>query len=125
MTRAHVAQRRGDLITARDRWSRVRANNPWYRGGYHEGAHRLFEAGGHAEAKDVLRAAIERFPTAACPARNYARLAHDRRDWIAPILRWEGLRRRFPAEDDGYTLGADALRSAGRDDEASATRRAL
>jgi tetratricopeptide (TPR) repeat protein len=122
MTRAHLAQRRGDLIAACDRWARVRANNPWYQGGYHEGAHRLFEAGRYAEAEDVLRAAIERFPAEAWPTRNYARLAHDRRDWIEAILRWESLRRRFPNEDDGYTLGADALRAAGHGDEAAATR---
>jgi tetratricopeptide (TPR) repeat protein len=123
VTRSHLALRRGDLAAACDRWARVRGIDPYFQTGYHEGANRLVEAERHAEAEAVLRAAIERFPDQIWPLRNFARLAHDRRDWNEAATRWDALRQRFPEEEAGYSLGAEALKAAGRDDEAAALHR--
>jgi tetratricopeptide (TPR) repeat protein len=123
VTQSYLAQNRGDLTAACERWARVRAIGPYYQAGYSEGAHRLFEAGRHAEADAVLRSAIELFPGEVWPSLNFARFAHDRLDWKEAAIRWEALRQRFPAEEAGYSHGADALTAAGRDDEATALRR--
>jgi tetratricopeptide (TPR) repeat protein len=123
-TLAEIAAHRGDLDTACDRWATARASDPNGQTGYREGARRLIEAGRHAEADAVLRAAIERFPNEAWPARNFARLAHNQRDWNEAAARWEALRRSFPAEEDGYSLGAEALKQAGRAEDAAALHRA-
>ena len=122
-TRAHLAKRRGDLPAACDRWNVVRAIGPTFQAGYYLGARCLFETERHVEADAVLRSAIERFPSEFWPLRDYARLAHDRRDWNEATSRWEALRQRFPDVEDGFTLGAAALRAAGRDDEASSLRK--
>jgi len=123
ITYAHVAERRGDLTTARARWARVRASDPNFYLGYIKGARCLLEAGLPAEADAILEAAVERFPTDSWPQREYARLAHDRKDWPEAALRWQTLRERFPKEEYGYSLGAEALDAAGRHDEADLLRR--
>jgi tetratricopeptide (TPR) repeat protein len=124
VTYAHVAERRGDLRTACARWARVRATDPNFYLGYTKGARCLLEAGLPAEADAVLEVAIERFPDQAWPLREFARLAHDRKGWDEATLRWQALRERFPEEEHGYSLGAEALNAAGRHDEAALLRRA-
>src|ERR1019366_2931041 len=101
-TRAVIAQSRGDLTAACDRWAMVRAMKPQLPVGYQDGAARLVEAGRHADADAVLRAAIERFPDQIWPSRDFAYLAHNRKDWAEAAVRWEELRQRFPAEEAGY-----------------------
>jgi tetratricopeptide (TPR) repeat protein len=120
LARARVAERLGDLNAAADRWATVRATAPRFQTGYHEGALRLFEAERHEEADDVLRSAIERFPNEVWPRHIFARVAHLRRDWNEAATRWDALRRRFPDEEAGYSQGEEALKAAGRDDEAAA-----
>jgi len=122
-TYAELAERRGDVAAACDRWSVVRAIDPYMHAGYHEGAYRLVDAGRYAEAEAVLRTAIERFPNDVWPLRNLAQIAHDQRNWTEAAARWEALRARFPEEAIGYSLGAEALRADGRDEEAARLRR--
>jgi tetratricopeptide (TPR) repeat protein len=120
VTRAHLAQRRDYPVATCDRWAAVRRMDPFFLAGYHEGARCLVEADRHAEADAVLRSAIELFPDQAWPLRDFARQAHDRKDWDEAAARWEALRKRFPDEEAGYSLGAEALKAAGRgDDETS------
>ncbi len=121
---AMAAERRGDLAAACDRWAAFRAMNPNDPRGYHDGARCLIEAGRAVEADTVLRAAIARFPDQVWPSLHFARLAHQRRDWNEAAVRWEALRRDFPAEAEGYSLGAEALTQGGRAEEATALRRA-
>jgi tetratricopeptide (TPR) repeat protein len=125
LTRARLADRRDDLTAACDRWTMVRAVNPYFQAGYQEGANRLTKAGRHAEADVVLGSAIERFSDQAWPMEHYARLAHARADWAEAASRWATFRQRFPAEEVGYSLGAEALKAAGRDDEAAALHRPM
>jgi tetratricopeptide (TPR) repeat protein len=125
MTHADLAQRRGDVIAACDRWATVRAIDQYSYAGYHDGAYRLVEAKRQAEAEAVLREAAVRFPDQIWPLQNFARIAHDRRDWNEAAARWEAMRQRFPAEQIGYSQGAEALTAAGRDDEAAVLRGTL
>jgi tetratricopeptide (TPR) repeat protein len=118
-----VHQSRGDLDSACERLARVRAIGPYFQSGYQEGARCLIEIGRSEEAESVLRSAIDRFADESWALRDYARLAHDRGDWDEAAVRWDALRRRFPAEEAGFSLGAAALKAAGRDAEAMALRR--
>jgi tetratricopeptide (TPR) repeat protein len=120
IVRTRLAQRRGDLTAACDRWAMVRAIRPDFSPGYYEGARRLFEADRHADADAIVQTAIDRFPDQSWPLLHFALLAHDRHDWNEAADRWNALRRRFPEESAGFTWGADALRAAGREEEAVA-----
>jgi tetratricopeptide (TPR) repeat protein len=119
LTLGRLARARGDLSIACEQLQRVRANNSGFRNAYREGAIWLAEAERHDEADAVLRRAIELFPNEAWPMLDFARLAHDRRDWTEAAARWAALRQRFPAEEMGYSSGAEALRAAGREQEAA------
>jgi tetratricopeptide (TPR) repeat protein len=77
IARAQLAQLRGDVAAACERWATVRRAAPFLPAGYQEGAARLVESGRNAEADAVLCAAIERFPDQEWPLRDRARLAHD------------------------------------------------
>jgi tetratricopeptide (TPR) repeat protein len=117
---AEVAQTRGDLAAACERWATVRAIDQGSPRGYREGALRLAEFGRHAEADAVLRIANDRFPDEVWPTLEFANIAHARQDWNEAVARWEAVRRRFPRESAGYDRGSEALRAAGRDEEANA-----
>lgn len=120
---AELAQRRGDVSAACDRWARVRAINPAFHAGYHDGSFRLIEAARHAEAEAVLREAMERFPDEVWPYQNFAQIAHNQSDWNEAASRWATLRQRFPSVEAGLSFGAEALEGAGRHAEAAALRR--
>jgi tetratricopeptide (TPR) repeat protein len=109
---AELAQRRGDLNVACERWARVRAANPYFQAGYREAAERLFEAERHVEADAVLRSAIERFPDEIWPLRNFARMAHDRRDWAEAAARLDAFHQRFPNDGAGFFVDAEAIAEA-------------
>lgn len=123
LTRSHVAERRGDITAACARWETVRSIDPFFHPGYYEGARCLSETNRHAEADLVMATAVAKFPDQAWPLRDYALLAHKRKDWKEAAARWSVLRQRFPEEAEGRYLGADALEAAGRSDEADALRR--
>jgi tetratricopeptide (TPR) repeat protein len=112
LTRTQLAERRGDLTAACGRWETVRSMDPFFHPGYHEGARCLAETNRHAEADQVMAAAIAQFPGQAWPTREYARLAHNRKDWNEAAARWSVLREKFPDEPEGYSLGAAAAEAA-------------
>lgn len=118
LTHANLAQRRGDVGTAAERWTRVRSAVPYFRAGYEEGAKCLAAAGRDTDADTVLRAAIERFPDESWPPVQFARLAHDRRDWREAVARWDAVRQRYPEDGDALALAAEASREAGQEFEA-------
>jgi tetratricopeptide (TPR) repeat protein len=111
-TRAHLAQRRGDLAAACERWAYVRAVAPYFSGGYLEGAHRLFEIKRFTEADTVLRTAAERFPGEAWPLVGLARFAQNRQDRDEAIVRWQHLCERFPEQQPLYAAEVDAVKAA-------------
>lgn len=123
LVRAHLAESRGDLPAACERWQFIRRINAFFPAGYQEGARCLFMVERYAEADTVMRDAMERFPAEAWPLRGYGHLAHDRQEWAMAAERWLELRRRFPSDQVAASLGISALRAAGREDEAAALER--
>jgi tetratricopeptide (TPR) repeat protein len=122
ITRSHLAERRGDLTAACERWKDLQRVAPYFQPGYSGRAQCLSDSGRHAEADDVMRAAIEQFPDKSGLLVEFANFAHRRGDWPEAASRWEVLRTRFPDREEGYTAGRDALIAAGRHDEAAALR---
>ena len=122
IARSHVAERRGDLTAACERWAELLRVQPYFVAGYAERAKCLVNAERHAEADAVMRDAIERFPNEEWPLFEFANLAHRRQDWQEAASRWEAFRVRFPDRDEGYRYGRDALNAAGRHEEAAALR---
>jgi tetratricopeptide (TPR) repeat protein len=108
--RAIVAARRGDSTALFDRWAYVRWMSPDFQLGYIESTRCLLEAGRQAEAEDVLRQAIDRFPGEVWPFRDFARLAHDRGDWEEAASRWSLMQQHHPSETDAVERGAEAVR---------------
>jgi tetratricopeptide (TPR) repeat protein len=119
VTRGFLAQKRGDTEAAIDRWALVRVLAPRFALGYREGAKSLASAERHTDADAVFVDAIRRFPDEAWPLLEFALLAHVRRDWTEAVSRWETVRLRFPEHEAGYSMGREALRQAGRGDEAT------
>lgn len=117
---AWVAQIKRDWPEAAGRWLRVRKDHGNYAVGYTAGATALRELGRLDEAMALLDEALRRFPNDGAPIVERAWLAHQQRDWNTAIALWEELRRRFPAQIAGYNGGAQALREAGRIEEAEA-----
>lgn len=120
LTRAHLAEDRGDLNAACERWAELQRVQPYFKEGYRERARCLLSVDRHAEADTVILDAIERFRDDDWPLLEYAILAHRRHDWPAAAARWAEFRRRFPEREEGFKLGKDALNAAGRHDEAMA-----
>lgn len=123
LTRAHLEERRGDLTAACDRWKELQSVVPYFVPGYRFRTECLYKAERHAEADEVMRNAMERFPGESWPLYEYAMLAHRLEDWPEASARWEALRTRFPEREEGYGWGSAALDGAGRHEEARALRR--
>ena len=65
---ARLAEQRGDLALALERWGAVRRRFPQLLSGYQESARLLQTLGGAGELEAFLRDAAERFPAAGWPA---------------------------------------------------------
>lgn len=120
ITRAHLAERRGDSNLAAERWAELNRVSPDFHAGYIERAKCLSNAGRDTKADDVLHEAIKRFPSQARPLFEFATMAHRRQDWHEAAARWEEFRLRFPDRNDGYATGREALNAANRHAEAAA-----
>ena len=72
------------------------------------------------EADAVLAQAMTQFPLDLWVAADHAGIAMRRRDWGEALRRWEGVQQRFPNHPAGYSGKGEALRDAGRFDEAEA-----
>jgi predicted Zn-dependent protease len=118
----HLAQARGKEAAELRSWEVLLERFPLESSGYYGAARRLTEMQKFAEADDVLRRAIARFPQDARPAIEYAELAHHRGDWPEAALRWEALRTAWPDRSEGYQRGAQALDALGRKEEAAQVR---
>jgi tetratricopeptide (TPR) repeat protein len=122
LARTHVAEARGDLVAACERWAELQRVQPYFKQGYTERARCLLSVDRQAEADAIMRIAIDRFPHDDWPLLEFANLAHYRQDWPEAAARWEAFRSRFPNRDEGFSRGRDALNAAGRHDEAAALR---
>jgi tetratricopeptide (TPR) repeat protein len=118
--RAWLAQRRGDLAEALQRWAEIRRTLPERPIGYIGAARSLREGGRYAEADALLTEALERFPGDPAPRAEHAWVAQVARDWPEAVRRWDETRRRHPDQPVGFTAAAVALREMRRFDEAEA-----
>jgi predicted Zn-dependent protease len=115
---ARLAQRLRDWPKAAERWAHLRAKFPDLEAGWTGGAAALEQAGDASGAASLLSDAAQRFPTLTAPLLEFARRAHDRRDWPEAAYRWDLLRRFRPTELAGYHRGTIALFEQERFDEA-------
>jgi tetratricopeptide (TPR) repeat protein len=115
---ASVAEARGDIPAAVQRWKDVLARFPLDIGVLFIASEAFERLGEPAEAEATLRAAIDRFPTELRPHTELARLLHLRlHEFAAAAEAWAAIRQTFPDNDEAYLRGAEALRSIGRADE--------
>ena len=117
---AEVSMVRGDWTEASERWGALRRMFPDDPLGYMRGAEALRNAGRLKEAEVVANEAVSRFPDRIGGHYHRAEIAIRRGDWAEASERWGALRRAFPDDRLGYRRGAEALRNAGRPEEAEA-----
>lgn len=117
---AWLAQRRGDLAEALQRWAEIRRTLPERPIGYIGAARSLREGGRYAEADALLAEALERFPGDPAPRAERAWVAQVARDWPEAARRWDEMRRCHPDQPTGFASAAVALREMRRFDEAEA-----
>jgi predicted Zn-dependent protease len=119
---ARVAEDRGDLPEAGQRWKQVVRRFPLKPFGYLNLA-RILDHEARAEEADLVALdGILRLPDNPELLVRYAEFATSRKHFAEAARRWEMLRERFPDRIDGYSRGADALAACGRTEEAAVLR---
>lgn len=100
-------------------WQRLRAehDNP---AGFIAGVATLRARGSYAEADELARTTIGKYPSEPAAWFQYASVSEASGDWPEAARRWEETRRRFPARAEGYISGARALAELGQVSEAEA-----
>ena len=113
-----------DWVEAVEHWRNVRQHRADHLGAYMGEIRALRESGRPAEAEALTQEAAQRFPDDPAPALEAGMAAHIRRDLATAIACWEDLRKRFPRQLAGYTMGSLDLFNLNRDDEAEEVVRA-
>jgi predicted Zn-dependent protease len=116
---AFIANERRNWSEARRRWQKVQQHFPDEAAGFTWDGVALLEMKQFDEADTMLATVCDRFPDNEDGLLWYARTAHRRGAWAEAARRWELLRSRFEAHPEGYLHGSEALRQAGRIDEAA------
>ena len=93
---ALLSASRGNLQEAVDRWKTVLDRFPGHESAYPKAAEAYRKNGQAAQADEVLRIGVTRFPTNLAIHLEYARNAHHRGDPTAECERWALVRERFP-----------------------------
>jgi FkbM family methyltransferase len=101
-------------------WSAIVAAFPADAAAFTGKAAALRELGRLGEAEAVLAQAMQEFPLDLWTAAEHAAIAMRRRDWGEALRRWEEVQRRFPNHPVSYSGRGEALRDAGRIEEAEA-----
>jgi tetratricopeptide (TPR) repeat protein len=116
---AKIAEARGDLDLAVDRWASVRDKSPERAHGYYGRARCLFALGRHDEAEQEADAAIRKGPEQLDGWVIRGLVSDHRGDWEESIVRWKKLTEthRFTP---GHARAANAMMELGRLDEAEA-----
>jgi tetratricopeptide (TPR) repeat protein len=120
MKLADEAATRLDWPTVACLWEALHSHFPDEPFTFTRRAEALRNCGQFDEADTILRVVIERFPQMPGPFADFAHVAVVRKDRPEAIRRWELVRRRFPSQIDGYTIGSIVLREEGRLREAEA-----
>jgi len=117
---AREAASRGDWQEALGNWRAVLARAPGHAAALAGAATALREAGRIDEAETLLAGPAARVPPNRLIVTAYAGLAHARADWPVAATRWASVQIAFPDHPFAFLRGAQALRAAGRLDEAEA-----
>jgi tetratricopeptide (TPR) repeat protein len=117
---ARSAQAKGDIPEAAKRWKRLAERFPLQIDTSLDAAQALEEMHLPDDAEGILREAVDRFPTESRPSADLAGLLFRCRNYTAAVDVLAKMRVTFPDDELPYLRGADALREAGRADEASA-----
>ncbi len=88
---AIIAQQRGDIPLALERWSQTRRKHPQRPRAYAQEAACLARLSRFAEAEAVVAQGVKAFPSDLYCALEHARLADVREDWETALQRWERL----------------------------------
>jgi tetratricopeptide (TPR) repeat protein len=116
--RARNAADRHDWLEALSCWEAVLTSDPSYAVAYAGAGNALRELGRLDEAERILGDGAERFPDSGAIAVARAWLANARHNWPEALSRWERLRERFPENPWCCFGNINALRGAGRPDQA-------
>lgn len=92
---ALVAEHRGDLVEATDRWRRVRRRFPRRWTAYVNAGRCLRELGRLEDAEVLINQATSRFPANIQAWLEFARIAEATRDWKQALSRWRQVSERF------------------------------
>ena len=113
-----TAQRNWD--EAATRWATVRERAPERIEGYVWGARSLWQSGAFDEAEKVAREGVRRFPRDLQALSESGWVATARQDWPEALRRWRRAHEAHPEQVVAQTRMIEALRMAGRADEAEA-----
>jgi tetratricopeptide (TPR) repeat protein len=119
---ARMAQTAGNIPVAIGRWEGVSRRFPLNLPGCMLAAEALEKLGAVAQAEEVLREAVDHFPTEPRPLIELGSLLLRREDFPAAVDVWATLRQTFPDKEISYVRGVEALVRAGRPEEAEALR---
>ena len=97
---AEAASRRRDWPVAESRWRMVAERCPDRASSWYGLAETLSSAGRLDDSSAILAAAVPRFPESIDLERQYAQTATLRRDWPAALRLWDGLKRKYPRNQD-------------------------
>jgi tetratricopeptide (TPR) repeat protein len=118
---ARVAEARGDIAEAMRRWNDVLYRFPLDKYVYLAASEAFEKMGEPAQAEATLRKGVDRFPRDLRPMLDLAKLLQNKRqDFTAAAEVWAAIRGVFPDSEEAYASGAEALRRAGRIEEADA-----
>jgi predicted Zn-dependent protease len=117
--RAWISLRAGDLDMAVEAAAMLRARDPADRNGYMVGLAALRRQARIAAHDALATEALKRFPDDAWAHLEPAQAAQMRRDLETALRLAADIRRRFPDERMGFSIGFECLRAAGRLEEAA------
>lgn len=123
--RALCAQERGDTTEAIARWKRVADHFPMHIFSVTAAASALEKLGAGDDAVPLLQEASERLRFDPRPLLNLGALQLRRQEFAAAAETFGRLRAAFPDQRAGYISGAEALKGAGRLEEAETVRKLL
>jgi Flp pilus assembly protein TadD len=99
-------------------WEAVRLCHPDEPAGYTAGARALREIGRQTDADALIDQGVTRLPDHSALRVQHVHIAMRQKNWGEAILRSEIIRTKFPDLAEGYHLGGESLKLAGRMDEA-------
>jgi len=117
---ALVAEKRGDIEVAIERWARVRKKFPGSAWAFIHGTNCLRQAGRLKAADKLNAASIRRFPDDQRVWMDRARIAEERGEWEEAFRRWDAVADRFNRHVVAEQGAARVLEKLGRITEAEA-----